>query len=206
MRVARLALIEKGVEHALVDVDFSKGTMPAEHLPRHPFGKVPVLRHGDFMLYETAAICRYIDAGFSGPALQPVEPKALGRMAQVIALIDTYLAEDIRMGFVSERLINPMVGLPTDERRAKNAEASIAKGFAALSACLSDGAYMVSDDITLADLHAAPFVDYLCRTPGGSDMLEAHPRLAAWWVQLKQRPSIKRTEPELSIFGGSYES
>jgi hypothetical protein len=32
-----------------------------EHLARHPFGRVPVLEHGRFSLYETQAILRYLD-------------------------------------------------------------------------------------------------------------------------------------------------
>jgi glutathione S-transferase len=33
-----------------------------EHMQRHPFARVPVLDHGDFRLYETQAILRYVDA------------------------------------------------------------------------------------------------------------------------------------------------
>ena len=56
-RTAILALMEKGVAHEVEEVDFSGGKgMPPEHLARHPFAKVPALRHGDFWLYETSAI------------------------------------------------------------------------------------------------------------------------------------------------------
>lgn len=41
-RIARLALIEKGVAFDLVPVDvFGPGGPPAEHLARHPFGRIP---------------------------------------------------------------------------------------------------------------------------------------------------------------------
>ena len=32
-----------------------------DHMARHPFGRIPVLDHGDFRLYETQAILRYLD-------------------------------------------------------------------------------------------------------------------------------------------------
>src|ERR1044071_1725238 len=35
-----------------------------EHLRLHPFGKMPVLQHGDTFLYETLAITHYIDTAF----------------------------------------------------------------------------------------------------------------------------------------------
>ena len=38
------------------------------HISRHPFGRIPVLEHGDFWLYETQAILRYLDRLLSGPA------------------------------------------------------------------------------------------------------------------------------------------
>ena len=61
---AMLGLAEKGVEYELAPVmpsDFKK----PEHLALNPFGRVPVLDHDGFVLYETQAILRYVD--LSGP-------------------------------------------------------------------------------------------------------------------------------------------
>ena len=80
-RIARLALEEKGVPYALCEVEiFGPDGVPPEHLARHPFGRIPVLEHGDFWLYETTAITRYVDEAFPGPNLQPHEPMAQARM------------------------------------------------------------------------------------------------------------------------------
>ena len=52
-------LQEKGAPHRLAPVP--SGTLQsAEHLARHPFGRVPVLEHDGFLLYETQAILRYL--------------------------------------------------------------------------------------------------------------------------------------------------
>ena len=37
---------------------------PAFHLALHPFDRAPILRHGDFTVYETVAIVGYIDDVF----------------------------------------------------------------------------------------------------------------------------------------------
>ncbi|MGH6691405.1 MAG: glutathione S-transferase N-terminal domain-containing protein, partial [Gammaproteobacteria bacterium] len=67
-RTVRLALEEKGVDHDLVEVDLIAGaTKAAEHLARHPFGKVPAFEHDGFALYETDAITRYVNEVFPGP-------------------------------------------------------------------------------------------------------------------------------------------
>ena len=65
VRIVRLALEEKQVRYDLVEVDvFAETGVPQEHLTRHPFGRIPAFEHGDFQLYETGAIVRYIDDAF----------------------------------------------------------------------------------------------------------------------------------------------
>ena len=77
VRIARLALEEKGVAYQLSEVDiFAEGGPPPGHLARQPFGRIPAFEHDGFELYETGAIARYVDEAFEGPALQPTEPRA----------------------------------------------------------------------------------------------------------------------------------
>ena len=80
LRIARLALAEKGLAYDRVEVNPFAADVPAAYLALHPFGRVPTLVHDDFALYETGAITRYVDRAFSGPALQPAQPRMLGRM------------------------------------------------------------------------------------------------------------------------------
>ena len=60
----RIACAEKGVPYTFIP------TLP--HTPEvraiHPFGKIPVARHGAVALCESRAICLYIDRAFPGPA------------------------------------------------------------------------------------------------------------------------------------------
>ena len=69
----RLAAEEKGITHELLPIEFGSD----DHKALHPFAKIPIMDHGDNRLYETSAICRYIDETFDGPALQPAD--AFGR-------------------------------------------------------------------------------------------------------------------------------
>ena len=90
VRIARIALAEKGLTYEHVEIDPFATDVPIEYLTLHPFKRVPVLVDGDFALYETEAITRYIDEAFPGPALQPSEPRQRARMAQIISIIDSY--------------------------------------------------------------------------------------------------------------------
>jgi glutathione S-transferase len=68
VRAVRLALEEKGVAYELVPVDiFGPGGPPADHMRRHPFGKIPAFEHEGFRLYEAGAVTRYVDETFCRP-------------------------------------------------------------------------------------------------------------------------------------------
>ena len=90
-RIARLALEEKGVAYTLHEVEiFGPDGVPPAHRERHPFGRIPAFAHGDFQLYETAAITRYVDEAFDGLALQPADAARRARMNQIISVLDAY--------------------------------------------------------------------------------------------------------------------
>src|SRR6202035_4063377 len=81
-RAVLTTLEEKGASWRLSPV--APGTFRSpEHLARHPFGRVPVLEHNGFSLYETQAILRYLDRVLPAPALTPADPKRIARMDQV---------------------------------------------------------------------------------------------------------------------------
>jgi glutathione S-transferase len=93
-RAVLVALEEKGVNYRLVPVAPATLRTP-EHLACHPFGRVPVLDHAGFRLYETQAILRYIDRAMVGTALMPADPQAAGRMDQLMNINDWYLFQGV---------------------------------------------------------------------------------------------------------------
>jgi glutathione S-transferase len=66
VRVARIVLAEKGLAYENVEVDPFAPEMRIEYLDLHPFRRVPTLVDGEFVLYETEAITRYIGEAFPG--------------------------------------------------------------------------------------------------------------------------------------------
>src|SRR5712691_8393292 len=65
VHIPRLILTHKEVPYAFHDMEAEMGS--PTHLALHPFDRVPILRHGDFTLYETAAIAGYLDDVFEFP-------------------------------------------------------------------------------------------------------------------------------------------
>jgi glutathione S-transferase len=191
VRIARLALAEKGVAHDHVEVNPFTPDPPASYLALHPFNRVPTLVHDGFAVYETGAITRYIDRAFPGPALQPAEPRALARMDQIIGIVDSYgYWPMVRQVFV-QRVVRPRIGQSADDAEAARGLADAAKVLAALEPLIGDGRP------TLADLHLGAMVAYFVQAPEGATLLRKHERLAAWWATLSARPSMLATDPGL---------
>src|SRR5271169_5490798 len=112
VRVARLALAEKGVAYARAEVDPFAPDVPSAYLAMHPFRRVPVLVHGDFVLYETGAITRYVDEAFPGPRLQPTALRERARMTQIISIVDAYTYWPMVRQMYSHSVFRPRVGEP----------------------------------------------------------------------------------------------
>jgi glutathione S-transferase len=194
VRIARLTLAEKGVPYRLVEVDIFDEAARQAHLLRQPFGKIPALEHGAFRLYETSAICRYIDEAFPGPSLQPATPAARARMMQAISILDSYAYRTLVWDIFVERVMKPKEGGETDEAKVLAALPLARTCLAALNDLVPDAPWMAGDGLSLADLHAAPIVAYFLQTPEGR-MLAGQPRLARWWSALSARQSMAVLRP-----------
>lgn len=196
-RIARLVLEEKGVAYSLHEVEiFGASGVPAEHLARHPFGRIPVLAHGERQFYETAAICRYIDESFPGPGLQPPTPIARARMAQIIGLLDSYAYRPMVWGVFVQRVSLPLRGGTADEGVVMDAIKQVATALDALVALQGQELYLAGSSLTLADLHAYPMLKYLSLTNEGNAALAARPQLLDWLTRIAQRPSVHRTRSQ----------
>ena len=191
VRIVRLVLAEKGIDYELVPVDvFAAGGVPAWYFENHPFGRIPAFEHDGFRLFETSAIARYVDDAFDGPALQPKDPRARAMMNQIIGMLDAYAYRSMVWDVAVERL----------EKEAPD-EALIAGGLSrasttlrALSSLKAPGPWLLGDQLTLADLHAASIIGYFVKVSDGQKLLAEFPEIQGWWARIAARPSFARTQ------------
>lgn len=193
-RIVRLALEEKSVSYRFEEVEiFGPEGVPAKHFERHPFGKIPVLSHGDFSLYETAAICRYVDEAFAGPILQPSTAVDRARMAQIIGLLDSYAYRPMVWGVFVQRVRIPLSGGATDEALVATSLMQARSALRALASLVGRSPYLAGADLSLADLHAYPMLRYLELAPEGAAAIAEHRSLADWLTKMNVRESVLRT-------------
>jgi glutathione S-transferase len=191
VRSALLCFEEKGVPYHLAAMALGEHKKP-EHLARHPFGRIPVLDHGDFRLYETQAILRYIDELFPSPALQPKDLKARARMNQLVGISDWYVRADISAPITRERIVVALL------LGGKPDEAKIAAALPAAEVCvraienLMGAPFLVGDQLTIADLMMAPHISYFAMSPEGKKIL-GKGKLMQWLERMEARPSMQLT-------------
>jgi glutathione S-transferase len=192
-RAVLLALHEKSAPYRLAPIPIAT-PRSAEHLALHPFGRIPALDHGDFHLYETQAILRYLDRVVPEPALTPKDPKRAARMDQAMNINDWYLFHGVANVIVFQRVVGPrLLGKAPDEEAIA---AAVPKGvvvFNELARLLGEHPYFAGDTISLADLMLAPGVEVFEKLPEWSALGEPHTNLVAWLKRMQERPSMKAT-------------
>jgi glutathione S-transferase len=200
VQAVRLALEEKGVAYELVPVDiFAPGGPPADHMNRHPFGKIPAFEHEGFRLYEAGAVTRYIDETFTGPSLQPADPRSRARMSQIISILDSYAYRTLVWDIYVERVARPATGSAPDEARIAAALPKAEVCLSALAELMGEEPWLAGPTLSLADLHAAPMFALFRLSPEGQQLLRRHDRLVTWWDRVSNRGSFVRTQvPQLT--------
>jgi glutathione S-transferase len=192
-RAVLVALEEKGAPYRLVPVAPGTARTP-EHLACHPFGRVPYVEHGGFMLYETAAIVRYVDRELPEPKLTPATPQAAARMDQLMNVNDWYLFQGVSNVIAFHRIIRPrLMGLNPDEDAIAAAMPKAHVVFNELSRLLGDSAYFVGESITLADVILAPQLDFFAATPEWEPLTANSPNIRQWLDRMNTRPSMRAT-------------
>ncbi len=195
-RIAKLALMEKGVGHEFVPVDiFAKEGAPGWYLERQPFARIPAFEHDELRLFETAAITRYVDEAFSGPPLQPAGARERAVMTQIIGILDSYAYRTLVWDIYVERVERKADGKQPDEARIAAALPRARTCLSVLAALKRPGDWLLGDRPSLADLHLAPILSYFRRAPEGRDLLGAMPVLRDWYETMAQRPAFVETEP-----------
>ncbi len=145
-----------------------------EHMARHPLGRVPAINDDGFVVYETQAILRYLDAVGSRPSLTPTDPKAAARMNQVIGVVDSYYFTRLAAApLVYHRIIAPRSGMAANEEAVAAVIPATRNVVGVLSSFLNNGPYMSGENFSLADIHAGAHLDMLSASPDGGQMIAA---------------------------------
>jgi glutathione S-transferase len=164
-----------------------------EHLARHPFGRVPAVEHGDFQLYETQAVLRYIDRIHPEPPLTPADPRKAARMDQIMGVNDWYLFAHAMAPIGFPRVVAPRIGFPADASKVAEALPRAEVCVREIARLLGAQPFLAGGALSLADLMVAPQLSLLMECEEGGSLMAPHAALSAWLERMEARPSMIAT-------------
>jgi glutathione S-transferase len=193
-RVVRMVCEEKGIDYLLTE---SLLRAP-ELLAVHPFGKMPVLRHGDFALCESKAIATYLDRSFPGPQLIPSEPRLAALTEQWVSLVNTVMDATLIRTYLFAHIAAKRSDRAPDSATIEAVMPAVREQLGILDRAVARTGYLVGDQFTFADINLLPILHRVQQAPEGAATLAALTQLAGYYQRHAARPSFVRTDPPVS--------
>ena len=116
-------------------------------------------------------------------------------MDQVIAAIDAYAYWPLVRQVSSHAFFRPFLGEESSREEVDSGLAAARKVLSFLDGVAAEGEILDGRDITLADCHLAPMIDYFVRAEEGKAALSTHHALQGWWDQVSGLDVLKGTDP-----------
>lgn len=205
VRAVQFCCEEIGIDYQLGtrlgELDYSIRSPALKSL--NPFGKVPVLVHEGRALFETQAICRYLDNQWNQARLQPADPFLRAQVDQWCAAISLYVDKAIVRNYLLEFLLPKGENGSVRTEVAAAAMPEIIAVVALLEQQLAERDYLVGDSFTLADIMLAPILHYLAGAPHNADLLSQQSPLRRYLQRLLARPAAAKVlvVPVLNTIG-----
>jgi glutathione S-transferase len=191
VNIVRLVLTHKEVPYTFHDLEPVMGK--PEHLALHPFNRVPILRHGDFTVYETSAIASYVDEAFGGPRLTPQDVRERARMNQWVSAVNSYYYPYMIYHVTHERLVFPELGIASDEKVVAHALPKVELALGMMERELSGGRdYLLGQELTLADFLMLPSTFAFSLTEEAKTMYPRFPAFCRWRERMENLPTTRK--------------
>jgi glutathione S-transferase len=169
-----------------LDLPFTREDWREEHAALNPNRMVPVLADGDFTLWESNTICRYLCTRAGNDALLPREARARARVEQWMDWQATELNTAWRYPFMALVRASPA---HTDPAQIAAGVAGWNRHVGILEAQLAaTGAYVAGEGFTLADIVIGLSLNRWSMTPMARP---DYPQVAAYLARLDARPGYR---------------
>jgi glutathione S-transferase len=162
----------------------------------NPLKKVPVLVEGDLALFDSTVILEYLEDAYPEPPLYPLEAKARARCRLAELEADEILFAPVRsLLYRTEPPLGDAARQAAREAEGARAEAEIDRQFAGLDGRLAARDYFCGE-FSAADI--AMFMTVLFTQRLKAPPVSGHPRLAAWYARMLNRPSCAKAAEEIA--------
>jgi glutathione S-transferase len=190
-RTACMVCEEKGIEYTL--------TERLLHAPEiraiHPFGKMPVLRHGEVALFESVAIATYLDRSFPAPLVFPSDPHHAALTEQWVSLVNTVMDPTLIRTYLYAYIAPKTTDGEPDRAAIDAVLPALREQIAVLDKAVAKTCYLVGDQFTFADINLLPILYRVRQFQEGAAAVAAATHLARYYDRHAQRPNFQRTTP-----------
>lgn len=186
VQIVMWAIGELGLEYERHDIGHTYGgANTPEYLAMNPNGLVPTMRDGDLVMWESAAINRYLASNYGDEVFWPSDPGARGRLDMWAEWMKTAFVPAFNLG-----VFWPVIRTP----KAKQDSAAIAAAVEKvkplarmLDERIGDGPWLAGDHFTFADILTGHSLYRYYTVP----MERAKtPALDAYYARLQERPAF----------------
>src|SRR5215831_39503 len=197
-----LALEYKRIPYRSHLLEFSKQEHNSPQMLRmNPRGRLPVLKDGQFVCYESLAILTYLDRKTSEPPLFGKTPEDAATVMRLISEYQSYSESHIDK--ITRTIFSQKLSGQTEE--IGKALQEVAKEARTIESRLATAHWLVGDSFSAADAVVFPGIQLLLRAlerreaqdlRGRFVPLDANfPSIAAWVRRVENLPGYDRTYP-----------
>lgn len=164
-------------------------------------GKVPVLKDGDYVVFESLAVLYYLDRKYPDPPIFGRTPEESGVIMRVICEYTAYAEEHVNK--ICRSFLSRERAAPPDELAASMIV--VASEARSIEARLAHSEWVVGDTFSAADLVIFPALQLLLRVlrrPEASDLSSRflplnvnYPALERWIARVEKLPGYEKTYP-----------
>jgi glutathione S-transferase len=140
---------------------------------------MPVLRHGDFVLFESKAIATNLDRSFPAPYVFPSEHRLAALTEQWVSLVNTLIDRTFIRTYLYAYIAPKTADGRPDREVIEAVLPALREQIGVLDRAVAKNSYLVGDQFTFADISLLPILYRLRQVPEGAEALAAATRLTA---------------------------
>jgi glutathione S-transferase len=213
----RIALAEKGLpcqEHLMT---LAGDQFDPAYMKLNPNGVVPTLIHDGRVVVESSVILYYLDEAFPEKPLMPRDPYERAVVRLYNKLIDEYVHNSCAILSFATAFRARLQRMTREAREAELSKSPLTKRtefkldvtdrgleshfvveavayheklLSRMDESLEHGRFLAGDGFSLAEAGVIPYI-FRLEVLRLAKMWDKRPRIAAWWEQIRQRPSTR---------------
>lgn len=171
------------------------GAKSPELLAINPLGKIPTMKDGPQVLFESGVILEYLEDKYPKPRLIPDSIAGAARVRLIAAIAENYVTVMLVRLFVQASRSAPDPAVVEDSRK------KLDHGLDVLTQFVQPGPVAFGRSLTLADCYLVSAVTFLNRVGammGGIDLLGPRANLRRYWAAIQKKSAVKTTLAEIA--------